>query len=156
MLLLLPTTRCVSGGGVSEKNRQWGSSRCHLDVFIWWPPLGLDCTQKSTRGLENSLRQIKAKEKARSLWTFSSSTKLVRGPKVNSKEVVPVSKEGPSRKYKLPKNENIFGSCTTWPNAWSSLVSAQSSIKFCYCPWYAVSIALYFHKHNSLPLAISY
>ena len=32
------------------------------------------------------------------------------------------------------------------------LVSAQLSIKFCYCPWCTVSIVLYFHKHNSLPL----
>ena len=32
------------------------------------------------------------------------------------------------------------------------LISAQWSIKFGYCPSCTVSIVLYFHKHNSLPL----
>ena len=32
------------------------------------------------------------------------------------------------------------------------LISAQLSNKFGYCPWCTVSIVLYFHKHNSLPL----
>ena len=32
------------------------------------------------------------------------------------------------------------------------LASAQLSNKFGYCPWCTVSIVLYFHKHNNLPL----